>query len=303
MTASFRFGMVGTLNSKISVYCLLLVVGTIVFFDHMRGILEYFLQSSKLYNQMIRTIYKELMLMGLVSFAIAMYETSETAHVSASHDWIVGVDFAHILLFFLTFFLVAHAFYLMRESIVCSQYYVKNYFHDITLLVHDIKKTKEKFLSRFLYHLNFLPLSSVRDKAEFLLIHSLFQQTYLFPVDFNFPSYLKGCFIRHSLKIINRSLLTWFILILLILANYTRLKTTGFQCSHQYLTPESASHRGLSGEVKHDDDYTSTEDRNHFAYHCNLHNLILFVLLGVSLCVYTIVLVNISRLYKIRLDF
>eukprot|EP01034_Spumella_vulgaris_P022808 gene22808-28973_t len=134
---------------------------------------------------------------------------------------------------------------------------------------------------------------------------------------------------------INRSVLTWFILIVLVIANYVRI-AIGYSCDIiiEEETASGGGHRLLSGgetviheDASHDtytsqgnysshgeytehgnlisgvgdDHHTSVIDYAHANHQCNLRNLILFVVMGGLLCLYTIVLVNISRLYKIRM--
>lgn len=104
----FAFGSVGHLDIDVSIISFVCVIVFVVFFDVMIGVLEYFLDGSKLYNRMVQLIYKELMLMGLVSFIILMssaFQTAEQASSHTAHIWLAAVDFSHILLFFSDFFL------------------------------------------------------------------------------------------------------------------------------------------------------------------------------------------------------
>jgi len=138
----FKFGLVSNLNSKVTLLCFLGVILFLVVFDFFVNLLEFFLEGdhlfesqyifviliyhtsgSELYNRMVQMIYKELMLMGLVSFTVIMIEASKKEDPNHHDDWIIGIDFSHIVIFFLTFFFVAHAFYLMWTSVSCASIY------------------------------------------------------------------------------------------------------------------------------------------------------------------------------------
>ena len=88
----FHFGLVSNLNSKITLLCFLGVILFIIMFDFLANLLEFFVAGSELYNRMIQMIYKELMLMGLVSFTVIMIEASKQDHGPNGQPdpWIVG---------------------------------------------------------------------------------------------------------------------------------------------------------------------------------------------------------------------
>ncbi len=69
-----------------------------MFFDFLVGLMEYYLEGSQQYNRMVQMIYKELMLMGLVSFTVIMVEAGQVNSSSEEsyHQWITGIDFSHM---------------------------------------------------------------------------------------------------------------------------------------------------------------------------------------------------------------
>ena len=223
--AGFQFGNVQDLNSTITLGSFLAVIAFVVIFDFLIGLMEYFLSGSQLYNRMVQMIYKELMLMGLVSFTIIMVNASQSAaeiETESYKYWIGGVEFSHILLFYLTFFFVTHAFYLMRTSVICSDSYRLMFVEPLSKIVTEVENLTVR--EKAYFNSQYLPLCSIRNRVEFQLILKLFNETYFLCEGFNFASYLSGCFDRYALKTINRSMFTWFVLMILSILNYTRIK-------------------------------------------------------------------------------
>jgi hypothetical protein len=207
----FEFGSVAHLDTQITLISFIAVILFVNLFDMITGIMEYFLEDSKLYNRMIQVIYKELMLMGLVSFIVVLTEAAQTTQFTLSHkgeEWFKAVDFAHILLFFVTFFFVCHALYLMNKSISSSHKYKYMFGESYHDLIEELNKFTGKarnnsfsfssFLSSFIFNCSsFLSFSSssLRDRVEFKLVTVLFRDAYNLPEDFSFAYYLSGfCF-------------------------------------------------------------------------------------------------------------
>jgi hypothetical protein len=150
-------------------------------------------------------------------------------------------------------------------------------------------------------------LSSIRDRVEYNLIHTIFHSTYILPEDFSFAEYLSHSYARFSLKLTNRSLFTWFMFLLSILANFLRIRA-GYAC-HMISSP-TATHRRMmdsysssgSTTVATDDHQLLLEEeilaKNEF---CHRQTLRLFLAAGCSLTFFTLLVVYVSRVYKIRL--
>ena len=91
----FKFGLVSNINSEKTLICFLGVILFVIMFDFLANLLEFFVAGSELYNRMIQMIYKELMLMGLVSFTVIMINASKPAYGADGYPdpWIVGKIF------------------------------------------------------------------------------------------------------------------------------------------------------------------------------------------------------------------
>jgi hypothetical protein len=360
---SFKFGLANDLDPSISLYCFLCVVFFLIFFEYLSGVIEFFLEKSPLYNRILQLIYKELMLMGLVSFAVIMYGATQnhdsehdsshdtshnddshsenshdssgnnTSHASPSydsthsHNWLqslletnytsshndtshdnstdhsdtthveddyysssetslsrseqvnLAVSFAHILLFFLTLCFVVLAFYLLWMSIFHEKNYHQLAGEEIISLKKKVENIYKNPFFKFLFLLIFWPFSSVRNHIEFHLLNDLFHKHYLLSLNFNFASYLSLCFGRFALKTINRSLLTWFVFIVILLINYFRIVDGKYICATKHIVYDPLSKNEMS---------------------CGNFTARLFIFSGILVSIFFVVLLLVSRIYKFR---
>lgn len=292
----FEYGVITDLNYTITLYCFFFMIAFVILFEYVIGVMEYFLGGSKLYTQIIQMIYKELMMMGLVTFSVVLYEAVPNRTASTTeHEWIVGIDFSHIFLFFVALFFVLHAFYLMFMAMMSASRYRKIFAEKTVELIHKLETVKMDHFRTNLFNLKFLPLSNARISAEFNLIHSVFTNTYSLPDDFDFPNYLSGCFDSFALRTINRSILTWCVLLFVILVNFGRI-SLGLSC-HVSTTDDGTSHRrnlGSTTTESHEDDGGDTVNS------CLKSTLDTFLGCGYLLVVYTLILTYVTRIYKLR---
>lgn len=271
----FTFGVANELDPDISLFAFFAVIAFLIFFDYVSGVVEFFLEKSPLYNRMLQMMYKELMLMGLVSFSIVMFEAAEGA--GAANATVEAIDFAHILLFYLTLFFVLHAFFLMGISILNEKKYRNVYLEDLNQLITKIKDNSRNPIWNFFFHLESWPFSKVRQHVEFHLLNTLFLNTYLLSETFDFSTYLSISFGRYALKSTNRSLFSWIIILFILIINYTRLQI-GYGCLS-------------SSQVQ-------TDDRLINNTNCKSYTVRMFGLAGIIYCVYIAIIIFISHYYK-----
>ena len=170
--------------------------------------------------------------MGVVSFTILMLESSKETPVD--HTWIEGVDFAHVVLFYVSILFVFHAFYIMFISFRVRKEYVK--FHAIPFyeMLSELNVMSQSRFRSMLFDFPILPLSSTRGKAEFKIASRLFIDAYKLPESFDFALYLCGCFGRYALKTINRGVLSWGVLVSCVVLNFLRQNFDGvFSCGQE----------------------------------------------------------------------
>ena len=162
--------------------------------------------------------------MGLVTFCVIMYEATPEGGISeVEENWISSIDFSHVYLFFVTFFFVMHAIFLMVMSMGSAASYQSMFTEKTSDLCAAMEDAKDKKNSWCNFSIFAGSSFSLQKRVEFMLLHSLFKKTYLLPYEFDFPNYLSGCFDRFALRTINRSLFTWWVLLGMVGLNYGRI--------------------------------------------------------------------------------
>lgn len=295
----FVFGQIDYLNATTTVVCFMMVIAFVVIVDYILGITEHLLADNPIYDKIFRILYKELMMMGLITFLVIMLEA---LYEGATHEFYVSIDFAHILVFFQTLFFALFAILLIRMSFIYAKKYRQYSKHIVSDLISQYKKYSITCFGRFLLGRRYLPVLNVVRAAEYKILEKLFASHYYVPESFDFGSYLSGCFTRFALKAVNRSLVTWFVLAILFVLNFARLRTN-LSCARE---GESA-HRMLpilgefNSAVQLAGGSSATNNEHGDSLHeCRVHSLRYFLLGGLALIVYTFILMVVSRTYKLR---
>ena len=73
---AFSFGLLSTINVDVSTVTFIITIIFLVLVDSATNAVEASLKGSVVYNSMLQKIYKELMMMGFVSFLVAIYQVS-----------------------------------------------------------------------------------------------------------------------------------------------------------------------------------------------------------------------------------
>lgn len=304
---AFVFGQVDYLNATTTVVCFMLVIAFVVIVDYILGVTEHLLADNPIYDRIFRILYKELMMMGLITFLVIMLEA---LYEGASHEFYVSIDFAHILVFFQTLFFAFFAVLLIRMSFVYAKKYRQSAKQSVSDLLSQYKQYYTTCFGRFLLSRRYIPFLSVVRTTEYKILEKLFTSHYFVPDNFDFGAYLSGCFTRFALKAVNRSLITWFVLAVLFVLNFARLRTN-LSCAREQTSSEG--HRllfdmeggldtmmhlaGGGGSSTHATDDHETGKSLH---ECRVQSLRYFLLGGVVLMGYTLLLLLVSRMYKLR---
>lgn len=309
---AFVFGQVDYLNATTTVVCFMLVIAFVVVVDYILGVTEHLLADNPIYDRIFRILYKELMMMGLITFLVIMLEA---LYEGASHEFYVSIDFAHILVFFQTLFFAFFAVLLIRMSFVYAKKYRQYAKQSVSDLLAQYKQFNTTCFGRFLLSRRYIPFLSIVRTTEYKVLEKLFTSHYFVPDNFDFGAYLSGCFTRFALKAVNRSLITWFVLAVLFVLNFARLRTN-LSCAREETASEG--HRllyemeggldamlhlaGGGGSSTHatDDHHEPTGKSLH---ECRVQSLRYFLLGGVVLIGYTLILLIVSRIYKLRYVF
>ena len=240
--------------------------------------------------------------MGIASFIILLYESLVPNHdLVTAHEWLLCIEFAHILLFFLAIFFVIHAFFLMGVSIFATKKFIR-FFHRS---YHDILQSYNNMNSSQKFIFKNIPFSSFREEVEFKILHSLFRDTYCqIPYDFDFSLYLQKCFQKYAMRTSEVSIYSWLAVIVVIIANYFRAQYGGpFSCAHDSVLKIS---RTLSDQVavsllSGTGSSTSSEGEEVASIECSYQYTYLFLIMALFIVAFVMVLAGVGRIYVNRL--
>lgn len=283
----------------------MVVIGFVVTVDYILGVTEHLLADNPIYDKIFRILYKELMMMGLITFIVIMLEA---LYEGASHEFYVSIDFAHILVFFQTIFFAFFAVLLIRMSFVFAKKYRRYAKFPTEELLFQYRQWSATWFGRFLLSRRYIPILNVVRTAEYRILETLFFSHYYVPENFDFASYVSGCFTRFALKAVNRSLITWLVLAILFVLNFARLATK-MSCEREYSAESgSGEHRML--DIAEETEWSlagsavATHDDHHSfdsLHSCRVDSIRYFLVGGLALMIYTIILLFVSRIYKLRL--
>ena len=291
---AFEFGILAEIDVEVSTLALSVTILFLICFDVLTRLTEYFFRNELVYNKMLQKMYKELMTMGFVTLFSTLYTAANESSVFARYS--TEIDFVGYVTFFVAIFFVAHALYIMLLSMRTRSRY--EYLHRLKIgrILELFTKSQDNFWQRFFYGIPYFPLSSVRHKMEFKIIHSLFRDTYWLPTNFDYGSYLSRSFEKYSLKMINIGWSSWMIMIILGLMNFFRVKffssTAYFSCSKFINEGNSTQRRMLMDESRF------LVEASH---DCLEMNVMMFLISGSVIVIYAFSLYLIGRFYFGRL--
>jgi len=291
---AFNFGILSAVDGDVATIAFICTIVFLIAIENLTRGVENLLQGSEIYNKMLQKIYKELMIMGFVSFTVAMYQAFK--HPEETDAWFTAIDFVGYVLFFVAIFFVAHSLYIMTLSMISSNQYAQMHATSLadTLDIYD--DSQRNMWSRFLFHMRYLPFSSARRKVEFKIIYALFRDTYWLPGDFDYGAYLSGCLASYSLNLINIENGTWAIMVILCLLNYARMRVFGnemWNCEG-FKFKHSAKER--EDELDEDPNYVPAASNR-----CIERHVELFFICGSVMCLYVFLLHLLGKYYETEL--
>lgn len=126
-------------------------------------------------------------MVGVGSFTIAMFQAANPSAAVKHENWILAIDFASFLLFYMSLFSVAHSIFIMMLSMRASRSYERNAALTVADTLQLIEKNNSNFFYSLMYKMRYLPYAGkVREQVEFKVIYALFRDTYWLPPDFNY---------------------------------------------------------------------------------------------------------------------
>ena len=289
----FQFGEVTAISSDTGTVCIIAIVLFLVLFEYVTDAVELLEEGSPATYHMIQKVFKELMIMGLVSFLIVMFET--TKYASSASAVVLAVDYCHILLFFVALYFILHAFLLIRLSAYLSLQYENIHFTNIKTILEEYNEIKNKSC----FNTEYFRWSSTSRKIEFKVMSHFFRECFLLPPQFGFSDYLSGCFQKYALQLLNIGPTTWGFVIILAVVNFARVKmmeASDLLCkaavessSSNSTASTTTTHRRLSGSAV----FVITPE-------CADSSVKVFLCAGCILVCLVLILFFFSRVYELR---
>jgi len=319
------FGLGSSLNTTLTTYCLIGIVIFTIAFESFTHHAEHKLKGTP-YVEMLAKVYKEMMIMGFISFGIFMaVQAGGVGH----GETLVSFEFAHIVIFFAALIFVLTALVFIFFSSRLKILYERSASTTADHLLGEYALARH---SPWFHKMHWFGGSSkLRDMMEFKMVHLHFQMVYDLPNDFNFASYMQECLDHYILDLIEVDPSTWvFFLVLALLnlgvdklmdlityssndtdydsSNYSSSDETSHHSSSYYssssdssgsdcdhFTSTSHSHRWLGGSSSAAGSYSSDP------YSEGDHGLFTFILGGWFLVVWVIILYMAARHSELKL--
>ena len=283
----FQFGLINSINTETGTKCFIAIISFLIAFEYVIDIVQSLKAISPTSYQIIQKLFKELMIMGVVSFSTEMLGTSSS--YETHHDFVTAISVTHIVLFFMAIFYVLHAFLLILLSRTVASEYERYNETTIQQAASMILK-KGNYLQEYLFRSKYLPGSHKREMAEFKIMEIYFQETYGLVHSFPFSEYLSGCFEKFSLSLLEIGPIGWLVVMLVAAINLARIKAM----KDMDLRCTSAREEPVSSESTNSV-YVDEE--------CATFDLFVFLVGGFFISIMAIILLIVTRVYETRYNY
>ena len=220
------FGLMGYIDSTAAVVVFVLLLLFLVFLDMMFDSLDRFAQRIDAWS-LLEKLKKELMIMGILSFVLFIYETT-MGGAQSDPQWLGAFEMSHIILLFIAFAFTIQALYLLNYAFKQG----KSYLQAKRLPAQELSDTihlladRSPFEHWCFHQLPFwapVDYPPVRKKVEVKLIERLFLSIHGLDEDFRFSMYISKLFRLYIGKLGEVSPRSWLVVIVLAVLNYARI--------------------------------------------------------------------------------
>eukprot|EP00457_Paulinella_chromatophora_P001912 gb/GEZN01001914.1/.p1 GENE.gb/GEZN01001914.1/~~gb/GEZN01001914.1/.p1 ORF type:complete len:712 (+),score=146.10 gb/GEZN01001914.1/:41-2176(+) len=204
-------------------YATVLLVIFIIFtmsLERALEMLEHRLQRQEsAYLAMLGKLYKELMILGLLSFVLILVLSTTSLYT----DYILIFEFVHLWIFFVALLFVMHAFVFMTEAHGFAAVWYQVSFISLSTLRNtyeaqfsSVRGGWYRFKSRNELFLGNIP---VVNEMEFHHLRVWFLTKNKLPRNFDFPLYLKLCLSNFVSEHLDAKDSSWIILMIILVGN------------------------------------------------------------------------------------
>jgi len=215
------FGAGETMSLSAVSWALVAIIIFTILYDFATEALEHRLEDTP-YIKIVNQVYKELTVMGIISFSIfMMHQTGDI--LTGNPVAFLAFEYAHMLIFFIALMIILTAVYLCILNVMAREQYLKT---DM-MTIEDLLESHEEMgpFQRFCYNTWWIP-STMRTDFEFKLMHSFFIDAYMVPPSFEFGMYLCESLDMQIVELVEVDKQSWFVMILGILANLLRAEVS-----------------------------------------------------------------------------
>ena len=189
-------------------------------------------------------IYKELMILGMISFVLTMCLQAEQqtalSTIFGTKSWLVAFEFGHLAIFFLAIGTILQGLYFLFIMIATAKAWDDYANQEASHLLEDRAAGKRGLCDYMPPIIGFFGCcKSHRSNVDFAILHDFFLQTHLLPLNFDFSKYLWETLAIYSTEAIEIEHYTWLFLLIVVWLNYGRVaahltQQGNFHCGCEY---------------------------------------------------------------------
>jgi hypothetical protein len=203
--------------AKIWLTCLLfscLVLFTLLW-EFFTEYLERKVHAHLAYAELLERVFKELTLLGLLSFGLFIIQDSFSVQIS--HDLLVSFEFAHYLIFFMAIIFVLKATISMRGSLATKKEWDAAAATSVHEVCDDYARTLHwahtsccgRLLGSVRLLGSYLQLTGEQQSIEWFLLRVLFLREYGVQIHFDFAKYTRKSLTQAIMRGIANTPMTW----------------------------------------------------------------------------------------------
>ncbi|GMH92541.1 hypothetical protein TL16_g12378, partial [Triparma laevis f. inornata] len=200
------------------------LIGIITFtisYEYFTEFIEMKLEGTP-YIKIVNQVYKELTVMGLISFVVFMIGQVGDLFTN-NPDIYMAFEYAHILIFFIALMIIISSAYLSVLNYRTSVAYLNTDLYTMPELLEMYETQNNRWWGRLSFHNFYLP-NKLRSDFEFKILHNFFVSSYHVPRNFDFGMYLCESLDLQIVELVEVDVLSWFGIMAVVLANMLRVE-------------------------------------------------------------------------------
>jgi Ca2+-binding EF-hand superfamily protein len=262
------FGVILVIRGRPGTVIFVILLAFLMMLEYMFGYLQT-LSNRHGYNDIYDKLKKELMLLGIISFTVFIYESSVDA---SANSWLEAFEMAHIIVLFMAISFIIQALMLVRYASVGGKQLItaiRKTFGELKAKYIELDNKKDSLAYKAFHYLpSWLPIyPSFRFDIEYRIIEKYFLERHPLPKGFRFSKYATILFKKYISELGDVAPVSWLLLAFFVVLNYIRIVAVDKYLKSSYCssihTEESSSsedhHRYLSSTTKKSDLHTFEE--------------------------------------------